>query len=111
MVYNELLIYNSMGALFFFFFIIIIIIIVIIIIIIIIITIIIIIIIIILMSSSSKLKQAIFFTILCHNQIMKMFCPKTGSRLKKWYHLSPKWEIHDSGHGLNGFSIQPTTIR
>ena len=25
--------------------------------------------------------------------------------------LSPKWEIHDSGHGLNGFSIQPTTIR
>ena len=41
---------------------------------------------------------------------MKMFCSKTGSRLKKLYHLSPKWEIHDSGHGLNGFSIQPTTI-
>ena len=41
---------------------------------------------------------------------MKMLYPKTGVKIEDMLFLSPKWEIHDSGHGLNGFSIQPTTI-
>ena len=39
----------------------------------------------------------------------KCYIPKWG-QIEDISFLSPKLEIHDNGHGLNGIFIQPTTI-